>query len=286
MRLNLYFNYICISDFCGRSSSRPRERTPAPASPSTSKVSPVSPRVAPAASPRKHQAIVEADPEDFSRRLNISGSKRPVHTSPRPAHSSAKNNKLFNPSTDPIPMRRTAEPEPISDATSSSYAPRGPSTSPHHRESAAHPRQLFDHRKDDPVRFSVFVRPSSTNGGRPTPTPKSSGDYVSASSTSSYAPSLASSSFTLSSGTTDGSSASSALFDRKPSEDPGNNAFAVQLKKLYRGISALETRILNEDIDETGLDEGRVKVQSRTKEVTDDEAEKQKWKKLIGDHKQ
>ncbi|KAG1818351.1 hypothetical protein EV424DRAFT_1540161 [Suillus variegatus] len=43
-------------------------------------------------------------------------------------------------------------------------------------------------------------------GARPPPTPKSSGDYVSASSTSSYAH-LLTSSFTLSSGTTDNSSA-------------------------------------------------------------------------------
>ncbi|KAF7964541.1 hypothetical protein HWV62_5931, partial [Athelia sp. TMB] len=182
-------------------------------------------------------------------------------------------------------MRRTAEPEAVSDATSSSYAPRGPSGSPNNRELSAHQRQLFDHRKDDPVRFSVMARPSSTTGGRPTPTPKSSADYVSASSTSSYAHSIASSSFTLSSGTTE-SSASSALFERRPSEETGNsNAFAVQLKKLYRGISSLETRILNEDVDDSAADEGRVLLKSRAKEVVDEDAEKQKWRKLIDDHK-
>ncbi|KZP20887.1 hypothetical protein FIBSPDRAFT_861344 [Athelia psychrophila] len=129
-----------------------------------------------------------------------------------------------------------------------------------------------------------MARPSSTNGGRPTPTPKASADYVSASSTSSYAPSLASSSFTLSSGTTE-SSAGSALFDRKPSEEPGNNAFAVQLKKLYRGISSLETRILTEDAEDAGVDEGRVLLKTREKEVVDEDAEKQKWRKRIDDHK-
>jgi protein SMG6 len=74
------------------------------------------------------------------------------------------------------------------------------------------------------------------------------------------------------------------VFDR-PNEEPGNNAFAVQLKKLYRGISALETRILREDADESGLDDGMVVVQGRGKEVNDDGAEVQKWDKLIGDHK-
>jgi protein SMG6 len=49
-------------------------------------------------------------PEDFSRRLKISSSPSP---SPRPSQST-KARKLFNPDTDPIPMRRT-DPEPILD---------------------------------------------------------------------------------------------------------------------------------------------------------------------------
>ncbi|KAG1814491.1 hypothetical protein EV424DRAFT_1541450 [Suillus variegatus] len=56
---------------------------------------------------------------------------------------------------------------------------------------------------------SALACPSST-GGWPPPTPKSSGDYVSAFSTSSYAHSLMVS-FTLSSGTTDNLSASFTL---------------------------------------------------------------------------
>jgi hypothetical protein len=74
------------------------------------------------------------------------------------------------------------------------------------------------------------------------------------------------------------------VFDR-PTEEPGNNAFAVQLKKLYRGISALEGKILKDEADD-GLDDGRVVVQGRGKEVTDEDPEVQKWNKLIGDHKQ
>jgi hypothetical protein len=151
------------------------------ASPSTSKVSPVLSRTSPVPSPRKHNQsspqIVEADPEEFSRRLNISSNKRTVFTSPRQPRSSAKPAKPFNPNTDPIPMRHTAEPESISDATSSSYAPRRSLA-----KATAHQRQLFDHRKDDPIRVSVLARPSSTNGARPIPTPKLSNDYVLASS--------------------------------------------------------------------------------------------------------
>ena len=90
-------------------------------------------------------------------------------------------------------------------------------------------------------------------------------DYVSASSTSSYAHSIASSSFTLSSNTTNNSSASSALSDRKPNTDESsNNAFAIQIK-LYRGIASLETEILNEDIDEGGPKEGRIVLKEQGK---------------------
>lgn len=97
---------------------------------------------------------------------------------------------------------------------------------------------------------------------------------------------MTSSSFTLSSGTTDNSSASSALFDgaRPPREDPSNNAFAVQLKKLYRSISTLESKILNEDSDDNA-DEGRVLLKGRGREVSEDELEQQKWQRVISDHK-
>ncbi|KAF9032324.1 hypothetical protein BDZ89DRAFT_1131455 [Hymenopellis radicata] len=73
----------------------------------------------------------EADPDDFSRRLKILSSP-----SPRLA-------------------QQTAE-----DATSSRSGPT--------RDAAA--RQLFNHRKDDPVRFSVLARPQ----GRPIPQPRMS----------------------------------------------------------------------------------------------------------------
>ena len=64
----------------------------------------------------------------------------------------------------------------------------------------------------------MFTKPSTTNDSQPTPTSKSSGDYVPASSTSLYAHPITSSSFTLWS-TTDNLSASSALSDRKPNAD-------------------------------------------------------------------
>jgi hypothetical protein len=62
------------------------------------------------------------------------------------------------------------------------------------------------------------------------------------------------SSFTLSPGTTDNSSASSALFDGKP-----------------------------RDVDDYP-DEGRVLLQSQGREVSDEDLQQQKWMKLIVDH--
>jgi protein SMG6 len=56
---------------------------------------------------------------------------------------------------------------------------------------------VFNHLKDDPVRFSVMPRPQLSAPGRPSHTPKYSRDYVSTSSNSSYAASISSSAFTL-----------------------------------------------------------------------------------------
>jgi protein SMG6 len=71
--------------------------------------------------------------------------------------------------------------------------------------------------------------------------------------------SISSSAITLSS-TTDGSSASSALFDRRPNQEQASNSiFSVQLKKLY--------------------------VVLKGKEVENEDLEKEKWKKQISDHK-
>ncbi|KAJ7752078.1 hypothetical protein B0H16DRAFT_1887390 [Mycena metata] len=218
----------------------------------------------------------DADADDFSRRLKISSS--PTR---HPAKQTVQPTRLFNPDRDPIPMRRTAEPDTMSDAASSSYVSRGAAQASPPQVRDASGRQLFDHRKDDPVRFVLR--------GKPPPTPKSSGEYVSASSTSSYANSMASSNFTLSS-TTDGSSASSALFDRKShpnGDDRGTNVFAIQLKKLYRAITDLETKVKLEDSDEAE-DSGRVLL--KAKDGQEDEAERdkerEKWKRQIEDHKE
>jgi len=141
----------------------------------------------------------------------------------------------------------------VLDATSSSYAPHRPLRKPLRINGYLIIVKMA-------CTISIIAHPSSTNRRQPTPTPKHWNDYnsVLSSSTSSYAHSVASSGFTLSSGTTDNSRESSVLFYRKPSEEPGNNTFTVQLKKIYRGISALERKILNEDINKGGRDQGRI----------------------------
>ncbi|KAG5727581.1 Telomerase-binding protein EST1A [Termitomyces sp. T112] len=231
----------------------------------------------PSRSPRPRRPV-EADHDDFSRRLKISSS---------PVPHSRSSAKLFNPSTDPIPMRHTAEPDSILDSSSRSHRDRD-----HNRDTL--PRQLFDPRKDDPVRFSVLARPA-----RDRPVSKSSGDYVSASSTSSYANSVSSSTFTLSS-TTDGSSASSDLFDRPGANgsgtrtEDGTNRYAVQLKKIYRAITNLETKIQSEDsIDQDTEDPRngpRVTLKGKQPETStltsSEDLEREKWKVQIANHKQ
>jgi hypothetical protein len=82
---------------------------------------------------------------------------------------------------------------------------------------------------------------------------------------------------------TNDSSASSALFEGKPREDPGKNAFADQLKKLYRNISSLESKILNEDTDDN-VEDSRIVLHGRGRDQSDEELEQQKWSKLISDH--
>ncbi|KAK2460537.1 hypothetical protein APHAL10511_007007 [Amanita phalloides] len=173
-------------------------------------------------------------------------------------------------------MRRTIETEAVPRSS-------GNNSTAHHR-GGTQQRQLFDYRKDDPVKFSALARSPQPSHGRPAPTTRSTGDHVSAASTSSYAPSVASS-LTLSS-TTD-SSASSALFDGQSQghEQTSSNAFSMQLKLLYRQITELENRIKQEDSQDEAEDslEGRVLI--RGKETENYELEKEKWQRRLADHK-
>jgi len=100
-----------------------------------------------------------ADPEDFFRRLRISSA------SLRPCQST-KARKPFNPDTDPIPMKQTADPEPSSESTQQGSRPPPPPSLTNHRDERGNSaRHLFDHRKDDPVRFSVMTTSAMHTSG-------------------------------------------------------------------------------------------------------------------------
>ena len=216
----------------------------------------------------------EPDSSEFSRILKLSPTQKQYPPPPAPHMPAHKHQgKLFNPETDPIPMRRAAvEHEASSESAGSSYAARAPAdSSRHNNRDASQHRQLFDPRKHDPLSFSAAQARK--------PAPKSSGDC--ASSVSSYAPSVVSSSFTLSSGT-DGSSAPSSIFDKTPRDVSKTNAFSNQLKKLYRDISQLETKLLADSGEPQ--DESRVVIKGGSSAGAGD-VEKARWKKAIEDHK-
>ncbi|KAI0693720.1 hypothetical protein BC835DRAFT_1406670 [Cytidiella melzeri] len=257
------------------------------------------------------QAETVPDEHDFDRRLKISHTsprhvhKRLEHTSPRGA------GRLYNPHTDPI--RRTimtAEPEGMSEEDSAAGARNGtPPSVPRFNGRAPAGRdgaRLFDPRKDNPYHPGLLVRPgngtsSSPPNPRALPTPKSSGDWVSASSTSSasYAQSSISSNFTLNSGTTD-SSASSAIFSNGPRSEDSTTSTTVlssKLKQLYRRVVTIEDQLNKES--EAELQESvesspqRIGVLLRaqqngviTREVGKDEAEKDKYMRIVTKHKE
>jgi hypothetical protein len=58
--------------------------------------------------------------------------------------------------------------------------------------------------------------------------------------------------------------------------------FALQLKRLYRRIAELEEKVKQEDTD-GDVEEGRIMLKG--KEIEDEDLEKEKWKKLIANHK-
>ncbi|KAI0258142.1 hypothetical protein BC834DRAFT_975458 [Gloeopeniophorella convolvens] len=279
----------------------------------------VLPQRLPASAQVPHVRIdgTEPDPGKFSRVLNISPSQQPVHAH---AHAtSAKHaSKLFNPNTNPVPMRRTAEPEAMSDSAGSSHPPQAPAESSRQCD-ASQPRQLFDHRKQDPVSFSV------AQAWKPVSTPKSPGDYTPASSTPSLAdgsaivprksstagrlgpvpgigkpfnkkgispgprPPLSSYHVTppqaghaLPTGSLHATPAPSLFWEHKQPREESKSTFSTQLKRLYRDISALETKILTNPGEPA--DDSRIVIKGGSVTGSED-VEKAHWKKAIEDHK-
>ena len=222
--------------------TKPRDRSECAIPPSLliTCVSPKRPHVTPTPGLIASNHLQEADPDEFSRQLKISISP---HLSPRP------HQKLYNPNLNTISMRSRQDPELLVEHGQSHLSSHPTILSrpqPHspQRENAQQ-HQLFDHRKDDPVRFSNMTRPDGTpQVTKPlTPSPRSSVDYISASSTSSYAQSTLSSNFTLS---TDGSSTSSASSEGKPQSETTGTVISAQLKHLYCKTSLMEAKVSHE----------------------------------------
>ena len=99
------------------------------------------------------------------------------------------------------------------------YAPRQPADASRHNPDASQHRQLFDHRKHDPISFSAAQETGAKVARRLRIRLFS---FL-------LRPVLVSSIFTLSSSTTDGSSAPSSIFDHKTRDEPKTNAFSNQL---------------------------------------------------------
>jgi hypothetical protein len=176
-------------------------------------------------------------------------------SSSRAQEKATANKHLYNPNEDSTPPRRAEESIRVSPKQS------------HVRDSGAANRQLFDHRKDDPVRFRSTVKPTVKSEA-----------YVSASDTASQASSV----FTLSS-TTDGSSASSALFDHssQPSDQPSK--FSAKIKSLYREITSLEAKVKAEDVDDGAEEPSRIILKGRENQ---EDIERERWQARLNNHKE
>ncbi|KAG8982928.1 hypothetical protein FRB90_006455, partial [Tulasnella sp. 427] len=251
----------------------------------------------PASSSRQVQHRPRHAPDEFDRRLpTTSISSDPAMATmlaSRPQHPG----RLFNPNTDPIPSRRTPHhlhPRDV-DVDSDASSGVGPSSRATHRRRAhpppppppaalpsssssppqhsqPQPRQLFDPRHDDPIRFGVLTR------GAPAKPP--SGGYISASATSLSDAQSMGSSLTLNSNTTS-SSASNPYSPGKSKDLGGNRFWYEQMKRMYREIAGLEAALLKEnDVVEEDIDSRHsVKVQPSR-------ANEEKWPRLVREHKQ
>ncbi|KAF8326386.1 uncharacterized protein EI90DRAFT_3127987 [Cantharellus anzutake] len=144
-------------------------------------------------------------------------------------------------------------------------------------------KQLFDPSRDDPMRFSVLSRQQASLSSVPPNLGMTPADYASVSSTSDTR-SFPSSAFTLSS-VTSASSVDSGLSGTPKKDEPGSvNPFVVELKRVYREISALEKKLLSEDPPVRSVEEeydmSRVQGHSIATETADET-----WVRLIASHK-
>ena len=221
-------------------------------------VSPRRPHATPTPPLNTSNDAQDPDPHEFSRRLKIPVS---AHPSPLP------HQKLYNPNADTIPMPHQ-DSDPLVEHPQSDLSLQPPILS--HTQQHSPQRQLLDHRRDDPVRFSNATQITKP----PMPSPRSSVNYVSASSgmRSRPCPPILPMVLPL----------DSALFVGKPRSETAGTLLSAQLKRLYREISLLESKLSRENGEES-IDE--YKVLLKEKEKKDDDTERDRWKRVLNDHK-
>jgi hypothetical protein len=141
-------------------------------------------------------------------------------------------------------------------------------------------KRLFDPSRDDPLRFSAM---SSSNRQSAAPSIVTSDTgYISASSTSDTC-SLASSTFTLSSATSE-TSVDSGPYQGKKSEPPNVTPLVAELKGVYREISDMEEKLAAQHIAAEAIDEEPSRFQT-IPALAVSPLQEEKWIRLASAHK-
>jgi protein SMG6 len=232
----------------------------------------------------RSQPIDREEDQEFDRRMPTAAV--PTHRSIVPAQSKGR---LFNPESDPIPPRSpqlhhlqrvSSRPRDQETTSDTSSLPPLPSSANHHSRRAVvnnNTSRLFDPSKDNPLRFAL--RPSSSRTAPPPPSTLSATSSTSQSDTRSFG----SSAFTLSSATTLSSGASGPQEKRGAGDEfgGGTNPYVLQLKTIYREISALESKVLSSGEAKFGDDAGEHRIRLQGVEVV----EKDRWSSIIENHK-
>ncbi|KAG8857607.1 hypothetical protein FRB96_005625 [Tulasnella sp. 330] len=224
-------------------------------------------------------------PDDFDRRTRL-----PTNDAPRPQ------GRLYNPNSDSPSQQRQMhhrQSDAMSEASSSADHVRRPHPLQLHHHPPTNklqhshlshggasslpppsqPRQLFNPRTDDPMRFNLLTRTTVKPSGPP------SGGYLSASATSMSDAQSIGSNFSLTSGTTS-SSASGPYSPHNGRDLGGSRLWLDQVKRMYRDIAKAESKILAEgDTVEEEPDSRNAAFAPQSLESDE------KWARLVKEHK-
>ena len=212
--------------------------------------------------------------------------------------------KLYNPNMDPIPTRgallnhRDADVDSDASSTGGGRPIRSAHRRPPHPSptSASQPpprqHQLYDPRREDPIRFTVLTRSGPAPGSSQLPpylplkhlypSPPLS-EYVSASATSLSDAQTLASNLALASNTPS-SSASNPYSPASGKELGGKARWLEQMKRMYRQIANLEGKILAEG-DFVPEDEELETRSASQAQPSVNPNEESRWTRLVSEHK-